>query len=81
MKNFLTTKVCSKEIGVKVEENVVKEIKFYGGCEGNTKAIEILLKDQKVEDVIKKLNGITCGKRGTSCPDQLAKILETHFTK
>ena len=68
--------VCSMQINVKIEEDIIKEVKFIGGCAGNTMGISSLLIGMKVEDAIKKLKGIDCRGRGTSCPDQLAIGLE-----
>ena len=68
--------VCSMQINVKIEEDIIKEVKFIGGCAGNTMGIASLLIGMKVEDAIKKLKGIDCRGRGTSCPDQLAQGLE-----
>ena len=68
--------VCSMQINVKIEENIIKDVKFIGGCAGNTMGISSLLIGMKVEDAIKRLKGIDCRGRGTSCPDQLAQGLE-----
>ena len=68
--------VCSMQINVKIEEDIIKDVKFIGGCAGNTMGISSLLIGMKVEDAIKKLKGIDCRGRGTSCPDQLAIGLE-----
>ena len=68
--------VCSMQINVKIEEDVIKDVKFIGGCAGNTMGISSLLIGMKAEDAIKKLKGIDCRGRGTSCPDQLAQGLE-----
>ena len=68
--------VCSMQINVKIEENIIKDVKFIGGCAGNTMGISSLLIGMKVEDAIKKLKGIDCRGKGTSCPDQLAIGLE-----
>ena len=59
-----------------VEDGVVKNVAFLGGCDGNHKGIAALVEGQKPEEVAKKLKGITCGRRTTSCPDQLALALE-----
>ena len=67
--------VCSREIVIDVEDGVVSNVQFIGGCAGNTQGIGALVKGMKIEDVISRLNGINCGFRGTSCPDQLAKAL------
>lgn len=66
---------CSKMIMVSVEDGIIKEVQFFGGCHGNTQGVAILVKGMKVEDAIAKLSGIDCGGRGTSCPDQLARAL------
>ena len=72
--------VCSLKIDVKIENGIIEDVRFLGGCAGNTLGISSLLKGMKVEDAIEKLKGIDCGGKGTSCPDQLAigleKILE-----
>jgi len=73
--------VCSMQINVKIEEDIIKEVKFIGGCAGNTMGISSLLIGMKVEDAIKKLKGIDCRGRGTSCPDQLAQGLERILEK
>ena len=67
--------VCSREIIIDVEDGIVSNVKFIGGCAGNTQGIGAVVKGMKVDDVIRRLDGINCGFRGTSCPDQLAKAL------
>lgn len=76
--NYKTTGVCSKEILFEIEGDVLKEVKFTNGCEGNLQGISSLVKDMNIEEVIKKLKGIDCRGRGTSCPDQLSKALEEY---
>ena len=73
--------VCSMQINVKIEEDIIKEVKFIGGCAGNTMGISSLLIGMKVEDAIQKLKGIDCRGRGTSCPDQLARALKEAINK
>lgn len=68
--------VCSRQIEFEVENGIVKNLKVIGGCNGNLQGIAKLVVGMKVEEVIKKLRGIDCGGRGTSCPDQIAKALE-----
>ena len=63
-------------VRIELEDGVVKNIAFLGGCDGNHKGIAALVEGQKPEEVAKKLKGITCGRRTTSCPDQLALALE-----
>ena len=75
--NFTPRGVCSRLITITVENGVVEEVKFTGGCNGNTQGISMLVKGMSVEDVIQRLDNIDCGGRGTSCPDQLAKALKT----
>ncbi|MFK4784904.1 TIGR03905 family TSCPD domain-containing protein [Fusobacterium sp. MFO224] len=79
MKFYQTIGTCAKEIGVIVKDNIIEEVKFVGGCDGNTKGLSSLLKGMKVEEVIPKLKNITCRTKPTSCPDQLAKILEENY--
>lgn len=66
---------CSKMITISVEDGIIKDVRFLGGCHGNTQGVAILVKGMRVEDAIAKLSGIDCGGRGTSCPDQLARAL------
>ena len=71
-----SAKVCSKQIDIQIEGNVIQSVVYTRGCEGNAKGIGALIKDMTVEEAIRRLEGINCGKRGTSCPDQLAKVLK-----
>ena len=73
--SYLTRGVCSSEINVDVREGIIRDVQFVGGCNGNLKAIAMLVKGKKAEEVIELLKGLTCGKRPTSCGDQLAKAL------
>lgn len=67
--------VCSKRITIELEDGVIKSCSFLGGCNGNTSGICALVRGMKAEDAIDRLEGITCGSKGTSCPDQLAHAL------
>ena len=69
---YKTENTCSSEIKVDIEGNVVRNIVFTGGCNGNLKAIPILVDGWTVEQIEEKCKGITCGRRPTSCADQLA---------
>ncbi len=69
--------VCSKQIDIEIKDGVIQKVVYTRGCEGNAKGIGALIKDMTVEEAVKRLEGITCGKRGTSCPDQLAKVLKS----
>ena len=77
MKTFRTSGVCATDISFKVENGVVEEVVFNGGCSGNTKGLSALLKGMKVDDVISRLEGLNCGPRASSCPDQLAQALKS----
>lgn len=76
METYNTKGVCSKEIQFKIIDNIVTDIFFKGGCDGNLKGLAKLANNRNVREVIDTLSGITCGKRSTSCPDQLAKALK-----
>lgn len=72
---YLTQGTCSRVIDFEVENGIVQNVLFTGGCHGNLQGIAALVCGMKVEDVIQRLQGIQCGMKGTSCPDQLAKAL------
>ena len=73
--------VCSMEMDIEVEGEIIKSVNIIGGCAGNTKGVSILVAGMNINDAIKKLKGIDCAGRGTSCPDQLARALEEIKTK
>lgn len=68
--------VCSMEMNIDVEGEIIKSVEIIGGCAGNTKGVSVLVAGMKIDDAISKLKGIDCRGRGTSCPDQLAIALE-----
>lgn len=68
--------VCSRQINLEVENGIVIKLEVIGGCNGNLQGISKLVEGMKVEDVIKRLKGINCNGKGTSCPDQIARALE-----
>lgn len=72
---YRTQGTCSQIINVDIENNIIKDIQFLGGCNGNLKGISALCVGLDINDVISKLKGITCGNKNTSCPDQLANCL------
>lgn len=74
---YKTKGTCSRMIYVDVEDGVITDCSFYGGCAGNTQGVAALVKGMKVEDAIQRMKGIKCGFKGTSCPDQLALALES----
>lgn len=67
--------VCSRVIDIDLDGNVIKKVQFTGGCSGNTQGVAALIENMTVEDAVKRLSGIRCGFRPTSCPDQLARAL------
>ncbi len=73
---YKTKGVCSTEIQIEVEGEVIKSVKFVRGCPGNLYGISELVKGMEIDEAIKRLDGITCGTKETSCPDQLAKALK-----
>lgn len=74
---YKTQGTCSQAIEITVDDdNRIDSVQFIGGCDGNTKGISSLVRGMKVQDVIAKLRGITCGYKSTSCPDQLSNALE-----
>lgn len=74
---YQTQGTCSVLIDVTADDNdVIQNVAFLGGCDGNLQGICRLVKGQKIDDVIAKLNGISCGGKPTSCPDQLCRALE-----
>ena len=77
---FTPQGVCSTQIIVEVEEGIIQKLIVENGCHGNLQGISKLVEGMKVEDVIKKLEGIDCRERGTSCPDQIAKALKKLVT-
>ncbi len=76
---YATSRTCSREINFEVDDNnIVTSCEFIGGCMGNTQGVARLVVGRNVDDVIKTLEGINCGNRGTSCPDQLAQALKAY---
>ncbi len=73
---YTTRGVCSRKIDYEIEDGIVKNIEFTGGCNGNLSGISRLVRGMPVEKVIELLEGTTCGYKETSCPDQLAKALK-----
>ena len=69
--------VCSKQMEIDVEGGVIQAVRVLGGCNGNLQGIASLMKGMTVEDAIARMEGIRCGMKETSCPDQLAQALKT----
>ncbi len=74
--SYQTSGTCSKEIQFEVEDGIINSVTFVGGCNGNTQGVAKLCIGRNVQEVIGILEGIKCGSRPTSCPDQLAKALK-----
>ena len=74
--SYKTSGVCSREIAFEIEEGQVKNVQFFGGCNGNLKGIAALVEGMDVEEVIRRVEGVRCGMKTTSCPDQLAQALK-----
>ena len=76
MYNYTTKGVCSKNISFDIDNGKVVNVSFLGGCDGNLRGISSLIEGMEVNEAIKRLKGIPCGNKVTSCPDQLALALE-----
>lgn len=74
--NYQPKGTCSRQMTIEVEDGVVKSFQVMGGCHGNLQGIGRLVEGMKVEEVIRRLDGICCGSKPTSCPDQLAQALK-----
>ena len=68
--------VCSRQMIIEVENEIIKSVEIIGGCAGNTKGVSVLVEGMNINEAIKRLRGIDCRGRRTSCPDQLAIALE-----
>lgn len=73
---YKTKGTCSQRIFFEVEDGKVKSVQFFGGCNGNLKGIGALVEGMDIDDVIARIEGIKCGMKSTSCPDQLAQALK-----
>ena len=78
---YKTENTCSQLINFDINDNIITCIEFYGGCNGNLKAIAKLLEGSSVEEIEEKLLGNTCGRRPTSCADQLAKAVRAAYNE
>lgn len=77
--SFIPRGVCSRQIKIKLDGNIIKRVDFIGGCAGNTQGVARLVEGMSVEEAVSRLEGIECGYKQTSCPDQLAKALIEAF--
>lgn len=74
---YTTRGTCSRAINLEIEDGIIKHVEFEGGCSGNTQGVARLVEGMDTKTAIEKLSGIRCGFKNTSCPDQLAKALES----
>ena len=81
MNTYSTRGTCSLRIKFEVDNNIIKYVEFVGGCSGNTQGISRLVEGMDVNEAISRLEGIRCGARSTSCPDQLANALKEYLSK
>ncbi|MBE6885300.1 MAG: TIGR03905 family TSCPD domain-containing protein [Ruminococcaceae bacterium] len=78
---YMTSGVCSRAIELELENGIVKEVVFIGGCRGNTQGVAALIRGMDAREAVERIKGIDCGGKGTSCPDQLAKAIEMALEK
>ncbi len=76
--NYKPTGVCSQLISFEIDGNTIKSVQFTGGCAGNTQGVARLIEGMDIDDAISRLDGIKCGFKPTSCPDQLAQALKKY---
>lgn len=74
--HYTPSGVCSRGIDFELENGIVKNVRFTGGCSGNTQGVAALIQGMSAEEAIRRLKGLRCGLKPTSCPDQLAKALK-----
>ena len=79
MYTYKTRGVCSRAINFEIENGIITDCRFEGGCSGNTQGVAALVVGMTVEEAVRRLKGIKCGMRPTSCPDQLAIALSEHL--
>ncbi|MBR4342671.1 MAG: TIGR03905 family TSCPD domain-containing protein [Lachnospiraceae bacterium] len=77
--DYKTSGTCSQLISFDLDGNIVKNVSFVGGCNGNLQGVSRLVEGSSVEDIVTKLSGIKCGFKNTSCPDQLAKAVKAGY--
>lgn len=80
--SYITKGTCSKQIDIDInDDQIIEIVKFTGGCSGNTQGVAALVSGMSVDEAIRRLEGIKCGPRSTSCPDQLASALKEYRNK
>lgn len=75
---YMPRGVCSRKIDIEIENEIIKSVKYTGGCAGNTQGVAALIAGMSVDEAIERLSGIRCGFKSTSCPDQLAEALKEY---
>lgn len=78
---YTTKGVCSRAIEITIDNDIVTEVRYQGGCHGNTQGVAALVAGMSANEAIKRLSGIRCGMKSTSCPDQLAQALSAYLEK
>ena len=78
---YTTKGVCSRAIEIAIEDGIIAEVRFVGGCHGNTQGVAALVKGYSVTEAVERLSGIRCGMKSTSCPDQLTQALSAYLEK
>ena len=76
---YTTRGVCARAIDIAIEDGIISEVRYHGGCSGNTQGVAALVKGLSVTEAIERLSGIRCGFKSTSCPDQLAQALAAYL--
>ena len=79
--SYKTSGTCSRMIEIDIEDGIIKKVEYIGGCSGNTQGVAALVRGMSVDEAISRLDGIHCGPRPTSCPDQLANALKQYKNK
>lgn len=79
MYTYRTNGTCASQINFDIVDGKVTDVKFVGGCSGNTQGVAALVEGMDVQEAIKRMSGIRCGYKATSCPDQLARALAEHI--
>ena len=76
--SYVPKGVCSRKIDIEIEDEIIKSVKYSGGCAGNTQGVAALVAGMSIDEAINRLSGIKCGFKNTSCPDQLANALKEY---
>lgn len=78
---YYTKGTCSRSIDVEIENGIIENVTYHGGCSGNTQGVAALIRGMKIEDALPRISGIRCGFKETSCPDQLAHALREYLNE